>query len=98
MMEIMTTPTLDPAARAIDALNAASAAVLAAAAPQAQVAAESGDDDQLLDTEQMAAKMGLSATQLNRRGTELPFRVKLGWRTVRWSLQGYRKWLKRQAI
>jgi hypothetical protein len=58
---------------------------------------ESGDD-LLLESEAMAARMGLTAKQLNRRGSELPFRVKLGWRTVRWSLRGYHKWLNKQAI
>ena len=92
----MSAPTLDPATRAIDALNAASAALLAVAAPQAPVPVEP-DDDALLDTEQMAAKMSLTAKQLSRRN-DLPFRVKLGHRTVRWSLRGYHKWLKRLAI
>jgi len=89
---------IDPAAQAISALNAAclsvGAALSAAAAP---TTSESCDDDQLLTSEVMAVRMGLTATQLNRRGKELPFRVKLGWRTVRWSLRGYHKWLKKQA-
>ncbi|MGC2224512.1 MAG: hypothetical protein WA624_20260 [Methylocella sp.] len=55
------------------------------------------DDDALLDTEAMAAKMSLTAKQLNRRA-DLPFRVKLGHRTVRWSVRGYHKWLKKLAI
>jgi predicted DNA-binding transcriptional regulator AlpA len=55
------------------------------------------DTDVLLTTEAMADRMGLTREQLNRRGPGLPFRVKLGHRTVRWSLRGYHKWLKKLA-
>ena len=91
-------PIDDSVAQAISSLNAAYLSVGAAlSATAAPTTAEPSDDDALLTTEEMAVRMGLTATQLNRRGKEFPFRVKLGWRTVRWSVRGYRKWLKRQG-
>lgn len=74
-------------------IASAAETILAAATAPASVE----PDDLLLTTEEMADKMRLTPEQLNRRGAEFPFRVKLGWRTVRWSLHGYHKYLKKLA-
>ena len=57
------------------------------------VAAVEPEPDVLLTAEQCASRIGLTVEQVKRK--RLPFRKKIGERTVRYSLHGLEKWLKR---
>jgi predicted DNA-binding transcriptional regulator AlpA len=52
-------------------------------------------DDRLLTAEEAAALSGLTVVQLKTR--KLPFRRKIGHRTVRFSERGLRVWLRRAS-
>jgi predicted DNA-binding transcriptional regulator AlpA len=53
-----------------------------------------GDGDRLLDAPEAAAICGLTVEQLKRR--RLPFRRKIGHRTLQFSENGLRRWLARR--
>jgi predicted DNA-binding transcriptional regulator AlpA len=62
----------------------------------AKPAAPKVDDDRLLTAAEAAALVGLTVDQLKRRRS-LPFRKKVGHRTVRYSERGIRRWLERKT-
>jgi hypothetical protein len=91
-------PALTPAERARLLVQAAAVlAVLGAAAlrPDDTLKPEPEPADRLLTAEEAAPIAGLTVRQLKAR--ELPFKRKLGHRTIRFSARGLARWLERPS-